>query len=275
MGHMCGCMCPSGMDWRVGACAQVVSSARMLQVRLQRMQGCCSYAVPPASEAPASLSHAIRQARGIAQTAPPRAPCRSVLMDKGIRGTIPQPDGWKLPDTITDISLGNNNQPPTNVLRGPLPPNWQLPSSEPAGLLCYGMLPCVGLWLAAAVTSVACAVRRHNRALPVPHACLCGLRSLPATELNLLFLGFMPIGGTLPASLNLPSTLGFLLMESSNLTGPLPPWPLPSVQSVRRSGALEPAAVALAPCQQTLPCPGQRHHRRTLALLCLPTGWAD
>lgn len=251
---MCGCMCPSGMDWRVGACAQVVSSARMLQVRLQRMQGCCSYAVPPASEAPASLSHAIRQARGIAQTAPPRAPCRSVLMDKGIRGTIPQPDGWKLPDTITDISLGNNNQPPTNVLRGPLPPNWQLPSSEPAGARCHACCPVL-----------ACGWQQLRRALLlVPCGCaigpslsptlaVCGLRSLPASELNLLFLGFMPIGGTLPASLNLPSTLGFLLMESSNLTGPLPPWPLPSVQSVRGPGALELAAVGSLPAGAAMP----------------------
>lgn len=58
------------------------------------------------------------------------APPRSVLMDKGIRGAIPQPDGWKLPPTITDISLGNNNKPPTNQLRGPLPPNWELPPRE-------------------------------------------------------------------------------------------------------------------------------------------------
>lgn len=61
----------------------------------------------------------------------------------------------------------------------------------------------------------------------------CLSAPLPAADLNLLFLGFNPIGGTLPASLRVPSTLNYLLMESTNLTGPLPPWPLPSVQSVR------------------------------------------
>lgn len=54
----------------------------------------------------------------------------------------------------------------------------------------------------------------------------------------MLFLGFQNIGGTLPPSLKMPSTLLYLLMESSNLTGPLPPWPLPSVQSVRCGSAV-------------------------------------
>lgn len=66
---------------------------------------------------------------------------RSVLIDKGLRGTIPWPDGWKLPATITDISLGNTKEPPQNQLRGPLPPNWQLPPSEPGGAACVGALP--------------------------------------------------------------------------------------------------------------------------------------
>ncbi|KAI7835916.1 hypothetical protein COHA_010196 [Chlorella ohadii] len=58
-----------------------------------------------------------------------------VLLDKGIRGNMPQPDGWKLPATIVDISLGNNNQPPTNIvlignqLTGGIPEEWtKLPS---------------------------------------------------------------------------------------------------------------------------------------------------
>ena len=63
--------------------------------------------------------------------APTTGPCRpacSVVIDKGLRGAIP-PGGWKLPATIKDISLGNTQTTRLNQIRGPIPPEWELPSS--------------------------------------------------------------------------------------------------------------------------------------------------
>lgn len=50
-------------------------------------------------------------------------------MDKGLRGQIPQPAGWVLPDTISDLSIGNNVGS-SNVITGPIPPLWKLPTGE-------------------------------------------------------------------------------------------------------------------------------------------------
>lgn len=74
---------------------------------------------------------------------------------------------------------------------------------------------------------------------PFPHlSCPFPYRSPRAPGLTLLFLGYNPIGGTLPPSLQMPDTLQFLLMENVNVSGPLPPWPLPAVQSVGGRGVL-------------------------------------
>ena len=50
-------------------------------------------------------------------------------MDKGLQGQIPQPNGWVLPERITDMTFGNTEASRRNRIRGPIPPAWKLPPS--------------------------------------------------------------------------------------------------------------------------------------------------
>lgn len=48
-------------------------------------------------------------------------------MNLGLTGQIPQPNGWVLPPTVVDLSIGNTAGERSNAIRGPIPPGWKLP----------------------------------------------------------------------------------------------------------------------------------------------------
>jgi len=61
-----------------------------------------------------------------------------IAMDVGLRGTIP-PNGWVLPETVKDYSIGNNQQAKLNKIFGPIPPTWKLPTGA---VVRHGSLHC-------------------------------------------------------------------------------------------------------------------------------------
>lgn len=167
-----------------------------------------------------------------------------VLIDKGIRGTIPQPDGWKLPPTITDISLGNNNKPPTNQLRGPLPPNWELPPR--LNLLFLGFQNIGGTLppsLKMPSTLLYLLMESSNLTGPLPPWPLPSVQSInlignqltgsipdewtKLPSLAIMSLQNNQLNGSLPSSMTFNQSFGVnaLSVDGNNFSGRLPSWP--------------------------------------------------
>ena len=112
---------------------------RRLHPRLACLARCTSAAQPCAPRAAGAPAWPSSTAARVAPVpphptcrticAPPAAAPRSALVDAGIVGTIPQPNGWQLPPKLKDLQLCTTGpeKAQRNRLAGPLPPGWRLP----------------------------------------------------------------------------------------------------------------------------------------------------